>query len=67
MEERAESLALLQNLAYSMIQARRDNNVPEIERLAGDIRDQTAANRTFAGFKRAFFKSHRLAEYVADD
>ncbi len=67
MEERAEELPLLYVLAESMVRARSENNAPEIDRLAGKIRDQTSANRTFAGFKRAFFKSWGFAEYVADD
>lgn len=67
MEERSEVLGLLQELAESMIHMRRKGNAPEIERLAAKIRDQTAANRTFAGFKRVYFKAMGLAEYVSDD
>ena len=67
MEERAEVLSGLQVLADSMIQARQENNESEVERLAAKIRDQTSAKRTFAGFRRAFFKSRELANFVADD
>lgn len=67
MEERAEVLGLLQGLAESMIQMRQKGNAPEIKRLAAKIRDQTSANRTFAGFKRAYFRSQGLADYVSDD
>jgi len=65
MKERAEVLTLLQNLADSMLHARLKNNVTEVERLTAKIRDQTSAKRTFAGFKRAFFKARELGDYLS--
>jgi hypothetical protein len=67
MEERADNLSLLQIVAETMIRAREDNNVPEIERLAAIIQDQTSAKRIFAGFRRAYFKAYGLAEFVEND
>ena len=67
MEERAEFLSLLQIIAETMLQVRRDNNAPEIERLAAIIRYQTSAKRSFTGFKRVYFKANGLAEFVEND
>lgn len=67
MEERSELLTLLSNLANIMIVMRQVDNASEIERLAADIHGQTSAKKTFAGFRRAFFKARSLEEYVAND
>lgn len=65
MEERAENLSLLKNLSESMIFAKRQNNQPMIQEFAADIRSQTSSKKTFAGFRRAYFRAMGLGNYVA--
>ncbi|MCZ6673941.1 MAG: hypothetical protein O7C75_13495 [Verrucomicrobia bacterium] len=67
MEDRAELLGLLMNLAQSMIHAQRQNNQQMVDKFATDIRSSTSAKKQLAGFRRAFFKAQGLAEYVATD
>lgn len=67
MEERAEILSLLRNLAHTMIHMLHKNNMAMIEKCTADILGQTSAKKPFAGFRRAYFRSLGLEEYVADD
>ncbi len=65
MEERAENLRLLENLAQSMKNATSNGDRVSAESLADEIRDATSANKSFAGFRRAFFRNAGLAKYMA--
>ena len=67
MEDRAESLSLLRNLADTMIYHMSQNNPDMIAKCVKRIRAQTSAKKEYVGFRRAFFKAMGLAEYVATD
>lgn len=67
MEERAETLKLLQDASKSMFRYQENHNEPMIDKLAAIIRELTSAERRFAGFNRAFFRANGLGEFVAND
>jgi len=67
MEERAENLSVLKIVADEMAHAKKIDNDRIIAECAMAIREQTSAESTFAGFKRAFFRARGLGEYVAND
>ena len=67
MEERANTLPLLNILHRTMIHMQIQDNQREVERCAAIIRKQTSSKSVFAGFKRAFFKAVGLGEFVAND
>lgn len=67
MEERAQVLPLLKLLATLITREKLNGNHGDVVKLASDITDQTSAEQSFAGFRRAYFKDFGLGEYVATD
>ncbi len=67
MEERAESIKLLQDASNAMNRYLETSNVFKIPYQAELIRELTSSNRRFAGFNRAFFRASGLGPYVAID
>lgn len=67
MEERAETLKLLQDASDSMKRYLENNNTNKIRVQARLIFELTLAKKRFAGFHRAFFRSAGLGEYIAND
>lgn len=64
-EERAEQLDGLKNTAEEMVAARKYHNEELIKALAEIIREKTSSNNRFAAFRRVFFRSFGLGEYVS--
>ncbi|MEK0336613.1 MAG: hypothetical protein QQN41_04165 [Nitrosopumilus sp.] len=67
MEERAESVTLLEDAAYLMEYYSRNKGETIIQRYGEKIRELTSSNRRFAGFNRAFFRARGLGQYISDD
>lgn len=67
MEERAETIKLLQDAVFLMKRYQYKNNIPKRNQQAELIRELTSAKRRFAGFHRAFFRASGLGEFVAND
>jgi len=66
-EERGRLLLLLSGLAEAMHAARHFDKPRKEQRVAKRIREVTSRHNTFAGFRRAYFRSAQLGEYVAND
>ncbi len=66
MEDRAELVGHLEEIADTMKWALREDKVGTITRTAKLIADETKSERVFAGFRRAFFKGNGLGEYIAN-
>lgn len=67
LDDRAEALEGLDALATMMKVAEQKGNRRMIDRIAKKIKQATASKRSFAGFKRAFFRLNMLSEYIATD
>lgn len=67
MEERAETIKLLQDAVFSMKRYQDLYNIPKRNQQAELIRELTSAKKRFAGFHRAFFRAAGLGEFVAND
>lgn len=66
-EERAEIVKSLAHIADTMGWAEREDKKTAIDATADIIKQETQAERTFAGFRRAFFRSRGLVQYVSTD
>jgi uncharacterized protein (TIGR02646 family) len=66
LHERTEIIQDLQLLAWSMIKAKEEGNLELIQRRKDEIWKATSSKRKFAGFRRFFFQSYGLGEYVAN-
>lgn len=66
MRQRAELVTSLQAIAQIMISARHHNNQTLISEYSEKIKTETAADKEFAGFRRAFFRAFGLSEYTND-
>ncbi|MCP4215167.1 MAG: TIGR02646 family protein [bacterium] len=67
MEERARLISGLQLLARNTTFAIHSDNQALLEQCGKNIQRETAAENSFAGFRRAFFRAHGLGEYVSKD
>lgn len=65
-EERAELLDVLQDIADTMLAALKNGSDREVNKTAEKIKRQTLSKLQFAGFRRFFFKSYDLSEYVSN-
>ncbi len=66
-KERAELVKILEEIAETMVWALREDKQGAIERTANVIKEETCSEKTFAGFRRAFFRGHGLDQYVSQD
>lgn len=67
LEERAEIVPFLQDLARGIKVADARDRFDIVEELASKIRLQTSSKRRFTAFHRAFFRAQELGKYIADD
>lgn len=67
MKQRGQLVNLLQAIAYTMIYARHSGNHILMNKYSAIIKDETASDKEFAGFRRAFFRALGLSEYVCGD
>jgi len=65
MEERAEILDDLRIIAETMLRALACGNVGPINRMGEIIAKKTSRKATFSGFRRNFFRSYGLNQYLA--
>lgn len=66
MKERADVILTLRTLVRTMMYGEHLGLELIINRTAEEIRKETAADKPFAGFRRAYFRSAGLYEYVSD-
>ncbi len=67
MSQRAELVRSLQAIACIMISARYNDNQMLVSEYSGKIKIETADDKEFAGFRRAFFRAFGLSEYLSAD
>ncbi|MCP5007099.1 MAG: hypothetical protein GY941_24615 [Planctomycetes bacterium] len=65
--ERAEWLSLLKDLADTMDFLKKERIHSRIDEIASKIEMQTRSRKSFAGFRRDFFRKRMLSEYVSTD
>jgi len=65
--ERAELVKDLEQIVETMKWALREDKQGTIDRTADVIREETRSEKSFAGFRRAFFRGHGLGPYVSQD
>lgn len=66
-EQRAEIVGILQELVETMHAAIKRGPASEVNRTAELIGKETLSEREFAGFRRAFFRSAGLGQYIANN
>ncbi len=67
MQERAESIKLLQDASDAMKKYLDQPNAYKIQKQKEIIEELTSAKRRFAGFNRTFFRAVGLGEFVSND
>ncbi len=67
MKRRAELIRFFEYIVEMVTFARHTNNKDELNKYYNDIKSETAAEKEFAGFRRAYFKAAGLGEYIASD
>jgi uncharacterized protein (TIGR02646 family) len=65
MEERAEILDDLRIIAETLVYALACGNGAQVNRIGGIIAKKTSRKATFSGFRRNFFRSYGLDQYLA--
>lgn len=66
-EDRGDDFLTLDALATGLKIALDKGANAKVRLLAKDIKEKTKANKEYAGFRRYFFKMHRIAEYISND
>ena len=67
MKERADVISTLRPLVKTMMYGEHLGLKFTINRAAEEIRKETAADKPFAGFRRAYFRSAGLGAHIADE
>lgn len=66
-KQRAELVGILQELSETMHAAQKRGPDREVDRTAALIKKESSREREFAGFRRAFFRSAGLGDYVSNN
>jgi uncharacterized protein (TIGR02646 family) len=67
MRQRAEIIPELQGIAQIFIFAKFQNNLALVKEYSQKIKQETASDKEFAGFRRAFFRAWGLDEYIENE